>query len=180
MESTIDDLTRELGLVRDELTEQKDTHLRVEKELHSKLAEVDETHGQKSNLLRRIEDLNHEVRSLQSDKERKDERLKAHMKQNEELRVDCERLNIRLQQIHKEKEAHVDLRKDDAVAFDASRSRIEKQTKVINKICRDVSKVQDLVLALTKEFQLPNKLNPETASTSTVDGGKMQTKHLDE
>ena len=40
-----------------------------------------------------------------------------------------------------EKEQTVDLRKEDGVALDAVKNRVEKQTKVINKICRDVGKV---------------------------------------
>ena len=45
---------------------------------------------QKSNLLTKIEDLNHEVRSLQSDKEKKDQKLKVAMKMNEDLHLEIE------------------------------------------------------------------------------------------
>ena len=48
------------------------------------------------------------------------------------------------------------------MALDASKARVEKQTKVINKICRDVGKVQELVQTLSKEFQIANKTNALT------------------
>ena len=54
------------------------------------------------------------------------------------------------------------MRKEDGVALDASKARVEKQTKVINKICRDVGKVQELVQTLSKEFQIANKTNALT------------------
>ena len=77
LESTIEDLTRELKSVKDELVDKEQSHTRVEKDLRTKLMEIDEAHGQKSNLLRRIEDLNHEVRTLQNEKEKKDSKLKG-------------------------------------------------------------------------------------------------------
>ena len=70
------------------------------------------------------------------------------------------------------------MRKEDGVALDAAKTRVEKQTKVINKICRDVGKVQELVQTLSKEFQIPNKTN-----ALTVDDGHSRgaaTKQLDE
>ena len=47
--------------------------------------------------------------------------------------------------------------------------KVEKQGRVINKICRDVSKVQDLVNNISKEFQLPNRIQPESSSIPTPD-----------
>ena len=37
------------------------------------------------------------------------------------------------------------MRKEDVGALEHTLRKVERQTKVINKICRDVSKVQDLV-----------------------------------
>lgn len=76
LESTVEDLTKELKEVREMLVDKQNMHARVEKELRTKLSEVEEAHGQKSNLLRRIEDLNFEVRSMQTEKEKKDTKLK--------------------------------------------------------------------------------------------------------
>ena len=157
--------------------EKQSAHDRVEKELRTKLSEVEEVNGQKSNLLRRIEDLNHEVRSLQTDKEKKDAKIKAQIKQNEELRLEMEKITITMQNVKVEKDQTVDLRKEDGIVLEAAQSRVEKQTKVINKICRDVGKVQDLVQTLSKEFHIPNK--PATAG---IDDGRSRppVKQLDE
>ena len=177
LESTVEDLTKELKFLREELMEKQSAHSRVEKELRSKLSEVEEANSQKSNLLRRIEDLNHEVRSLQSDKEKKDAKMKTQMKQNEDLRLELERMTITMQNVKIEKDQTVDMRKEDGVVLEAAQSRVEKQTKVINKICRDVSKVQDLVSTLSKEFHIPNKAQP-----SGIDDGRNRppVKQLDE
>ena len=50
---------------------------------------------------------------------------------------------------------------------------------MINKICRDVGKVQDLVQALSKEFHVPTKT--QAVSVSSEDArGRHSTKQLDE
>ena len=71
--------------------------------------------------------------------------MKTQMKQNEDLRLELEKMTITMQNVKIEKDQTVDMRKEDGVVLEAAQSRVEKQTKVINKICRDVSKVQDLV-----------------------------------
>ena len=38
-----------------------------------------------------------------------------------------------------------------------------KQSKVINKVCRDVSKVQELVNSISREFNLPTRIQSESA-----------------
>ena len=63
---------------------------RNEKDIKTKQSIIDEVNEQKSNLLSKIEDLNHEVRSLQSDKEKKDQKLKVAMKLNEDLHLEIE------------------------------------------------------------------------------------------
>ena len=63
---------------------------RNEKDIKTKQSIIDEVNEQKSNLLSKIEDLNHEVRSLQSDKEKKDQKLKVAMKMNEDLHLEIE------------------------------------------------------------------------------------------
>ena len=177
LESTIDDLKAEVKQLQVELGERHQTQASVEKELRAKNSEIEEAKDKKSSLLRRIEDLNHEVRNLQQDKEKSYNKYKDQMKTNEELRVDVEKAKIGLQQLQTDKEHTVDLRKEDGLALDASRSRVEKQTKVINKICRDVGKVAELVQALSKEFQLPNKI---TSIIAFEAGNNLKTKQLDE
>jgi len=45
-------------------------------------------------MLRRIEDLNHEVRQLQAVEERKESQLKQQGRTIEELKFECERLTL--------------------------------------------------------------------------------------
>ena len=66
---------------------------KVERELRAKLHEVDDAHTTKSTLLRRIEDLNHEVRSHQAVQERKDSSLKEQSRKIEELEFEIEKLH---------------------------------------------------------------------------------------
>ena len=80
------------------------------------------------------------------------------MRQNEDLGFELERLNMQLQKVAHEKEHNVELRKEDKGALEVTMQRVEKQTKVINKICRDVSKVQELVNSISKEFQLSGRI----------------------
>ena len=64
LESTIDDLKAEVKQLQVELGERHQTQASVEKELRAKNSEIEEAKDKKSSLLRRIEDLNHEVRNL--------------------------------------------------------------------------------------------------------------------
>ena len=84
--------------------------------------------------------------------------MKEHVRQNEELGFELERLNMQLQKLSHEKEHNVELRKEDKGALEVTMQRVEKQTKVINKICRDVSKVQELVNSISREFQLSGRI----------------------
>ena len=68
----------------------------MERELRNKLHEVEDATGQKSGLLRRIEDLNHEVRQLQAVNERKDSQAKEQTRQIEELQFDLDRLQMQM------------------------------------------------------------------------------------
>ena len=146
--------------------------------MKTKQSIIEEVNEQKSGLFKRIEDLNHEVRSLQSEKEKKDQKLNTSMKMNEDLHLEIEGLKRSIQHMRQEKDHTVDLRKEDGVALDAAKNRVEKQTKVINKICRDVGKVQELVHTLSKEFQIPNKTNALTTDDGHSRGGT--NKQLDE
>lgn len=60
---TIEDLTKELKFAQANIVEKENIYQKVERELRVKLHEVEDAHTAKSTLLRRIEDLNHEVRS---------------------------------------------------------------------------------------------------------------------
>lgn len=52
---------------------------------------------------------------------------------------------------------------------------------MINKICRDIGKVADLVNSISKEFQLSVRIQPDSA-VPTQDGGRRQgsSGHLEE
>ena len=63
-EQTIEDLTQELKEAQTAIVEKENVYQKVERELRLKLHEVEDAHTAKSSLLRRIEDLNHEVRQL--------------------------------------------------------------------------------------------------------------------
>ena len=61
-EATIDDLSKDLQDAKATIIEKENVFQKVERELRLKLHEVEDAHTAKSTLLRRIEDLNHEVR----------------------------------------------------------------------------------------------------------------------
>lgn len=65
---------------------------------------MEDANSAKSDLLRRIEDLNHEVRSHQAVQERKDSQIKEQTRQNEEMQFEIERLTMQMQKINHEKE----------------------------------------------------------------------------
>ena len=56
-------MNKELSQAKASIVEKETIFQKVERELRAKLHEVDDAHTTKSTLLRRIEDLNHEVRS---------------------------------------------------------------------------------------------------------------------
>ena len=178
LEAANEDLRKEINEIQEQLAEKAESLSRHERDVKTKQSIIEEVNEQKAGLFKRIEDLNHEVRSLQSEKEKKDNKLKTSMKMNEDLHLEVESLKRNIQQMKQEKEQTVDLRKEDGVALDAVKNRVEKQTKVINKICRDVGKVQELVHTLSKEFQIPNKTNILTAEDGHNRGAA--TKQLDE
>ena len=63
-EATIEDLHKDLQDAQATIAEKDNVFHKVERELRLKLHEVEDAHTAKSTLLRRIEDLNHEVRQL--------------------------------------------------------------------------------------------------------------------
>jgi hypothetical protein len=66
----------------------------VERELRAKLNEVEDSNQHKSSLMRRIDELNSEVKHLQQGKTSKDSKLKNQMRRNEELLADMEKINF--------------------------------------------------------------------------------------
>ena len=68
------------------------------------------------------------------------------------MQYEIEKLTIQLQKMGHEKDHTQDLRKEDFGVLELTQKKVDNQGKVINKICRDVKKVQDLVNALSKEF----------------------------
>ena len=157
-EATIDDITKDLQDAKATIVEKDNVFQKVERELRIKLHEVEDAHTAKSDLLRRIEDLNHEVRQLQAGTERKDSKLKEQTRQIEQLQFEIERVTMKAQKASHEKEATQELRKEDFTALELTQQKVDRQSKVINKICRDVSKVQELVNSISSEFQMPNKI----------------------
>ena len=67
---------------------------KVERELRVKLHEVEDSNQHKSSLLRRVEELNSEVKHLQAGKSNKDQKLKHQVRRNEELQSDMEKINF--------------------------------------------------------------------------------------
>ena len=63
-EATIDDLNKDLKDAKATIREKESIFQKVERELRLKLNEVEDAHTAKTTLLRRIEDLNHEIRQL--------------------------------------------------------------------------------------------------------------------
>ena len=80
-----------------------------------------------------------------------------------------------------EKEHTLELRNEDFGVLELTQQKVDKQAKVITKICRDVKKVQELVNTLSKEFQLPNRIVLEnSAPTQDSEGRRQSNHHLDE
>ena len=73
---------------------------------------------------------------------------------NEELRYESEKLNLNMHKVQSEKAQTQELRKEDYQILEATQLRVDKQTKVINKICRDIAKVKHLVSTIAKEFNV--------------------------
>lgn len=92
-EQTIGDLTKELKYVQGELTEKESIFQRVEQELRSKLHSLEEVTHERSQLRNRIEDLQTELKHLNSIKADKDEKLKAQIHKNEQLLQQLEQIN---------------------------------------------------------------------------------------
>jgi len=67
------------------LTEKETIFLKVEQELRNKLLSLEEVTAEKSDLRRRIDDLQSELRHLQTSKLEKEEKLKIQIRKNEEL-----------------------------------------------------------------------------------------------
>lgn len=65
---------------------------------------MDEVNNEKSDLRRRMDDLQSEVKHLQTMKFEKDEKLKHQINKNEELLEELERLNEALSHLKEEKE----------------------------------------------------------------------------
>jgi len=89
-EATIEDLSKELNIVQGEMTQKQTIHMQVERELRAKLLEVDDQAQHKSSLLRRIEELNTEVKTLSAAKTQKDQKLNLYVRRIEELQSDME------------------------------------------------------------------------------------------
>lgn len=79
-EMTITDLTRDLRDAQAVIVEKDTVYQKVERELRNKLHEVENANSQKSTLLRRIEDANHEIRQQQAKEERKDSQMKEQVR----------------------------------------------------------------------------------------------------
>ncbi len=77
---------------------------KVELELRNKLTQMDDLNNEKSDLRRRIDDLQSEVKHLQTMKFEKEEKLKLQINKNEELLEELERLNVAINQVKEEKE----------------------------------------------------------------------------
>jgi len=79
-----------------------------------------------------------------------------------------------------EKEHTLELRKEDFRVFELTQQKVDKQAKVITKICRDVKKVEAFVNTLSKEFQLPNRIVENPAPTQDSEGRRQSNHNLDE
>ena len=93
-EITYEDMARELKYVQGELTEKEIVFQRAEQELKHKLQKMDEVYNEKSDLRRRVDDLQSELKHLQTTKFEKEEKLKVQIHKNEELLEELERLNM--------------------------------------------------------------------------------------
>jgi peptidoglycan hydrolase CwlO-like protein len=78
--------------------------MKVEQELRNKLSQMKDAETEKTDLKRRLEDLQSEVKHLQTMKFEKDEKLKMQIHKNEELLEELERLNVDMCQIKEERE----------------------------------------------------------------------------
>ena len=112
-EATIEDLNKDLKDAKATIVEKETVFQKVERELRLKLHEVEDAHTAKSTLLRRIEDLNHEVRQLQATTERRESKMKEQTRQIEHLQFELERVTVQAQKAAHEKNATQEMRKED-------------------------------------------------------------------
>ena len=95
------------------------------------------------------------------------------------MAFELERATMNIQRAAQERDQTKDMRKTDTKILEAAQARNDKQARVINKLCRDVSKVADLVTNLGKEFNQPIKSAKDQQAESNDESSKSNTLNSD-
>jgi hypothetical protein len=87
-------------------------------------------------------------------------KLKHQIQRNEELQAQLDRTTLDFMSLKQEFEQTQNSKTVNEHQLDHTLSKVNKQAKLISKLCRDVSKVSDLVSNISKEFVLQNRTVP--------------------
>ena len=110
----------------------------MEQELRQKLNQLgDSTNDEKGELIRRLEDLQGEVRHLQSTKNEKDERLRMQVARNEQLLDQLERINMELTQAREEQEMTLQAKTD-------KEREAERDKELLSRVERSLERIVGL------------------------------------
>lgn len=140
-------MTRELKYVQGELTEKETIFQRVEQELRNKLVSLEEVTAEKSDLRRRIDDLQSELRHLQTSKLEKEEKLKMQIRKNEELLDQLERMNEAMATMKDEKETTLLLKAE-------KEREAEFNQRIVAKVGKIADRIAKLLAAIKKQAEV--------------------------
>ena len=154
-ENTCEDLAKELKHTQGELTQKEMVFQRVEQELRQKLNQMgDVKNDEKCELVRRLEDLQGEVRHLQNAKGEKEQRLKMQVVRNEQLLDQLERINMELTQAKEEREMTLHGKSEKEREAERDKERVRKVTKQVERLLHLVkSKVETAAHEVAQKFQ---------------------------
>ena len=97
---------------------------------------MEEVTAEKSDLRRRIEDLQSELRHIQTSKLEKEEKLKLQIRKNEELLEQLERMNEAMATMKDEKEATLVVKTEKEREVEFNQRQLGKVSKVAERIIK--------------------------------------------
>lgn len=163
-------MTKELKYVQGELTEKECIFQRVEQELRIKLMNLEEATQEKSELRRRIEDLQSELRHIQTAKVEKEEKLKAQIHKNEQLLEELERINEAYATVKDEKEATLVVKTEKEKEIEYTQRQVTKMRKVAERSLKSLKTLSKTLIDFSHEMKLkPQISGPSLNHTSSQD-----------
>lgn len=115
---------------------------------------MEEGNNEKTDLRRRLEDLQSEVKHLQTLKFEKEEKLKNQIHKNEGLLEELERLNMAMTQVKEEREMTIQIKIDKEREIEVTQRQVQKIKKMGERVFKNVRNVQKLTHEFNAEFKL--------------------------